>query len=329
MPPRQPLTTSLGRRLCAWLVFLTFAGTAVLACLEGRRLSYPEVVGDVVGILSRAWFHLIQQFNMRSSWFWGPLGVLLLAERLVPAKPGQKTLSVGFCQDVVWFLATPVFAIVLVWKFKLLVRTLYDHHLRHLEVDVVSMWPVAVQVTAAILVGDFVNWLIHVMKHKVRVLWYFHSVHHSQTELNPATDYRVHPVEKVLSTFVYFLPLALCGLEVVPLGIIGGLLTWHTAVYHSNIRSNFGVLRYVLVTPQSHRVHHGRRADLQRTNYGVVFSIWDHLFGTQYPGYEEYPDTGLVDDEFPQDPGSHGPSLLLAPLRHLVHPFALILRRGV
>lgn len=328
-PPLRRSSPSVPRVAWTWLVFLALAGPTLAACLEGRQLSYPGIVRDVAGILMRAAHQLVAQFGLGSVWFWGPLAALLLAERLWPAKPEQKTWCVGVCQDVLWFLAGPVLAIVLVFKFKVLVRTLYDQHLQPFELSAVAAWPVASQVVAAVLVGDFVNWLIHLMKHRVRVLWYFHAVHHSQPELNAATDHRVHPTERVLSTIVYVVPLALVGLDAVPMGVLGGVLMWHTAAYHANLRTNYGILRYVLVTPQSHRVHHGRQVLQQGSNYGVVFSIWDRLFGTQYPRDDEYPDTGLEDAEFPADPTRFGPRQLLAPLQQLVHPFALILRRGV
>jgi len=58
------------------------------------------------------------------------------------------------------------------------------------------------------------------------------------------------------------------------------------------------MLRYIMVTPQSHRIHHSRKVEHRDKNYGAIFSIWDHLFGTQYRNYEEYPETGLEDPGF-------------------------------
>jgi sterol desaturase/sphingolipid hydroxylase (fatty acid hydroxylase superfamily) len=73
---------------------------------------------------------------------------------------------------------------------------------------------------------------------------------------------------------------------------------WYTRLYHANIRSNFGPLKHVLVTPQSHRIHHSIEPRHQDRNFSVILTVWDRLFGTLYPSYDEYPQTGVADVEF-------------------------------
>jgi len=83
----------------------------------------------------------------------------------------------------------------------------------------------------------------------------------------------------------------------------------------------------VLVTPQSHRVHHsieGRHSD---TNFGSLFSVWDHLFGTQYRRYDEYPDTGIEDAAFPVERSTRIRDLLVTPIVQMAYPFQRILRK--
>ena len=65
--------------------------------------------------------------------------------------------------------------------------------------------------------------------------------------------------------------------------------------------------------------HHDR-------NYGVIFSIWDRLFGTHYAGADEYPATGIPDRDFPLERSAGVLPLLVTLLRQLLYPFAAILR---
>jgi sterol desaturase/sphingolipid hydroxylase (fatty acid hydroxylase superfamily) len=79
----------------------------------------------------------------------------------------------------------------------------------------------------------------------------------------------------------------------------------------------------MLVTPQSHRVHHSVMLQHRDTNFGSLFSIWDYLFGTQYRGYNEYPETGIEDETFPYEKEAKLSRLILVPfiqMAHAVHP---------
>ena len=100
---------------------------------------------------------------------------------------------------------------------------------------------------------------------------------------------------------VRFLPFAALDLRVAVPAFMGW--TVFTKTYevftHSNIRTNLGFLKYVLVTPQSHRVHHSSRPEHQDKNFGTMFSIWDFIFGTQCLDFDVYPETGVRDRNVP------------------------------
>ena len=100
---------------------------------------------------------------------------------------------------------------------------------------------------------------------------------------------------------------------------------WHTRFCHANVRTNLGVLRWVLVTPQSHRVHHSLDPAHRDKNFGVTFSLWDHLFGTQHRDYDVYPECGIDDHDFPFEQEGRGPLAAIA--AQLVYPFARLARR--
>ena len=105
------------------------------------------------------------------------------------------------------------------------------------------------------------------------------------------------------------------------------MTAWHTRIYHANLRTNYGFLKYILVTPQSHRIHHSIEPRHFNKNFGLFFSVWDRLFGTLYTNYDEYPETGVEDDRFPLEKGIEVFALFGTFLAQLAFPFTAIFRR--
>jgi sterol desaturase/sphingolipid hydroxylase (fatty acid hydroxylase superfamily) len=89
-----------------------------------------------------------------------------------------------------------------------------------------------------------------------------------------------------------------------------------------------GPLKYILVTPQSHRIHHSDRPEHRDKNFANLFSIWDFIFGTQVRDFDIYPETGIEDKTVPS-PGR--PTLvgaLTAYVKMLLYPFGLLKHRS-
>jgi sterol desaturase/sphingolipid hydroxylase (fatty acid hydroxylase superfamily) len=149
--------------------------------------------------------------------------------------------------------------------------------------------------------------------------------------MNLFTDLRVHPIERLIETGVAFIPFLSLRSDIALASLAGWHLfgIWYARFYHSNIKSNLGMLRYILVTPQSHRIHHSLKMEHRDKNFGAIFSIWDHLFGTQYRVYDEYPATGLNDPAFPYETelGWHRTTDTL--WHQLVYPFQLAFRSAI
>lgn len=322
---------TLSARLLAILALLLVVSVVAVSALKGLKPDLQFLLGHARGSLQQAAISLVNQFRLDTHLFWGPLVAMLLVERFYPAAKGQKLFTVGFCEDLLWFTTAPLFGVLLVWPFNSYFKAAYHHYFDFVSIPVLLGLPVPVQVIIVILAVDFMSWFSHLLKHKVKLFWHFHAVHHSQKEMNFLTDLRIHPVEKMISFVIRFFPMTLLELRHgVPLGIAWWLFTtWHTMFYHANIRSNYGFLRYVFVTPQSHRIHHSQLPQHQDLNFGVIFSFWDRIFGTQYKNAEEYPDTGVADKEFPVERSYNVWSLIVTLLRQLIYPFQSILRRGV
>lgn len=144
--------------------------------------------------------------------------------------------------------------------------------------------PLWLKIILGVMLLDFVGaWLIHWIQHKVKWMWKFHLIHHSDTTVDVTTGLRHHPGETLFRIFFTILGVFLIG---IPIGIVmlyQSLSVLFAHLTHANINIPHKVdraLSYVFITPNMHKVHHHYTQPLTDTNYGNIFAIWDHLFGT-------------------------------------------------
>ena len=151
--------------------------------------------------------------------------------------------------------------------------------------------PFALAIPLAVIALDFVIWLQHVMVHAVPALWRLHRVHHADLDYDVTTGARFHPLEILLSMLIKFATIAVLGPPVVAVVVFEALLNATSMFNHGNIRLPAAldrVLRWVLVTPDMHRVHHSIEDDEANSNFGFNLPWWDRLFGT----YRDQPRAG-------------------------------------
>ncbi len=144
----------------------------------------------------------------------------------------------------------------------------------------VPFW-LAVPLTAIAM--DFVIWLQHVMVHAVPALWRLHRVHHADLDYDLTTGARFHPIEIVLSMLIKFATIVVLGAPVLAVVVFEVLLNATAMFNHGNIRLPARVdrvLRWFVVTPDMHRVHHSIEDDESNCNFGFTLTWWDRLFGT-------------------------------------------------
>ena len=143
--------------------------------------------------------------------------------------------------------------------------------------------PLVVAVPLVVIIMDMVIWLQHVMVHAVPVLWRLHRVHHADLDYDVTTGLRFHPLEIILSMLIKFVTILLLGPPVVAVVIFEVMLNATAMFNHGNIRLPARVdrvLRWFLVTPDMHRVHHSVEDDEANSNFGFSLTWWDRLFGT-------------------------------------------------
>ena len=151
--------------------------------------------------------------------------------------------------------------------------------------------PVWMAVPLAVIALDFVIWLQHVMVHAVPLLWRLHRVHHADLDYDVTTGARFHPLEIVLSMLIKLATIVVLGPPVVAVVIFEVLLNATAMFNHGNIGLPARldrILRWVVVTPDMHRVHHSIEDDETNSNFGFNLPWWDRLFGT----YRDQPRAG-------------------------------------
>jgi sterol desaturase/sphingolipid hydroxylase (fatty acid hydroxylase superfamily) len=203
------------------------------------------------------------------------IGVFLVAERVRPAQR-RPLIARGHRQDLLFtvFYATLVvpFLTALSLSFSQTARTA----LPWIVLPRTGLVPRWLAIAVIFVAMDFGNWLAHLANHRVRVLWRFHELHHSQEDMSVLTVFRTHPLVHV-SYLIALIP-------TIVLLANGAMSTTFLVVYaatvafaHSNTNMGFGPLDRIFVSPNFHRIHH-QLVGPQDVNLGFALTIWDQLF---------------------------------------------------
>lgn len=210
-----------------------------------------------------------------------------LLERLFPWRPEQRAFRAGFLQDLFWlafnghFLAV-LLAMVSGQAVASLGRTLDGLGLPAPEsVKLLHSAPLMAQFFVLLVAKDFLEWCVHNLLHRVSWLWELHKLHHSIEELDWIGNFRFHWGEVIVYRTLTYLPLAVLGVDgrVILWVAVADTLVGH--LNHSNVPLSWGPLGYVVNSARMHVWHH----DIilrggHGKNFGIVFSLWDWLFGT-------------------------------------------------
>ena len=135
-----------------------------------------------------------------------------------------------------------------------------------------------------LLLMDLVGaYLVHLIEHKIKVLWKFHMVHHADTQVDTTTANRHHPGESVIRAVFAIFAILVCGAPMWIVFLYQSLSVVLSQFNHANIRLPLWLdtaLSYVIISPNMHKVHHHFERPQTDSNYGNIFAFWDRLFGT-------------------------------------------------
>jgi sterol desaturase/sphingolipid hydroxylase (fatty acid hydroxylase superfamily) len=206
--------------------------------------------------------------------------VFAIAERLAPRRPGPMDRKTRWPADLA--LTCVNFTTLSMLPLSFLGAAYFAESLGWGLLNRVEL-PMALLVTITLLVRGLMSFFTHYLLHKVPLLWRLHRVHHLDTKLDVTTTVRGHPLDIIMQS-----------LGGIPLVLAFGLTPWVLVLYelldivvnlwtHSNVRLPAPInrgLRYVIVTPDLHRIHHSVWQPETDSNFRAVFPIWDLIFGT-------------------------------------------------
>jgi sterol desaturase/sphingolipid hydroxylase (fatty acid hydroxylase superfamily) len=151
--------------------------------------------------------------------------------------------------------------------------------------------PAWFSVLVAVVALDLAIYLQHVLFHAVPGLWRLHRVHHADLDIDVSTGARFHPIEILLSMGIKLGVVTALGAPAIAVLLFEVLLNATSLFNHGNIRMPVWldrVMRWIVVTPDMHRVHHSIAVHETNSNFGFNLPWWDRLFGT----YRDQPEAG-------------------------------------
>ena len=248
------------------------------------------------------------------------LAVFLVVERLRPAQR-RTFFARGYRPDILYTILNATLVATLVVALSLSFAEVARRSLPWIVLPREGFLPHWGVIALIFIAMDGCNWLAHFANHRLRVLWRFHELHHSQEDMSVLTVFRTHPLIHV-SYLITLIP----GIILLSNGAVpGALLVAYAAVVafeHSNTNLGFGPLGRIFVSPNYHRIHH-RVNGRQDVNLGFALTIWDQMAHRAiFPTPETIrADTGLPGRPLVVEQATERPRHLAVLLAQLAGPF--------
>lgn len=233
-------------------------------------------------------------------------------ESLWPSVKGQRHRRGGLGTDLAWWFWDPfvnktlafVAVVIVVVPIALLVTAGDDGGSLKEKLEaretLLSRQPLWVQSLQLLVLFDVIGYWSHRGFHRIEMLWSYHAVHHSSTELDWLSAVRVHPVNELGTRVLQAVPIVLLGYDTSLIAAFVPLLTFYAIGLHANLRWNFGWFRYVIASPVFHRWHHTTELEGLDRNFAGMFPWMDIAWGTLYFPKDRQPlEFGILGDIVP------------------------------
>jgi sterol desaturase/sphingolipid hydroxylase (fatty acid hydroxylase superfamily) len=193
----------------------------------------------------------------------------LVSKRRYDWREAASSLSVFAIGAVVkpFFIILPLMVGAEVYKVRLF------------TVPAFEVWSIAL----LFLTMEFLYYWQHRFGHTVRWFWASHSVHHSPTQLQIASAYRLSWTAAASGVWIFYLPLSYLGFDPVALRLMIGLNLLYQLPLHTDFIPRLGFLEKIFNTPSNHRVHHASNPEYLDKNFGGILIVFDRMFGTYQP----------------------------------------------
>ena len=325
LPYQEPSTTVGTASVLRWLLLaglvlaFGFALTSFLLS-STTKLGLAGVVISAFAIVLGGNTVEIQDFNqsiVSISLDWLLIDILVLSaifiplELFLPKRAEQTKFHLEWRTDLVYFAVGHLLVQFTAVAVKAPAESIFGGWGLAGTQSTVSSWPFLVQLFLAMLVADIFQYVAHRAFHSNRLLWRFHAVHHSIRAVDWLAGSRLHLVDIFVTRAFSYIPLYVLSFSVPVFYAYVAIVALQAVAAHANIRTPFGPLKYLLVTPQYHHWHHSDDPQLYDKNFAIHFPLIDRLFGTYHLPGDEWPKTmGLGEERFPK-----------GYLRQLVYPF--------
>ena len=257
---------------------------------------------------------ILFQVPWYTNYFWGLIIISLVIwslEVLFPWRKEQKFFRKDFWLDGFYmFFNFFLFSIAISGIYDLLEHLFYSVGLNPKSFAFVNIldFPLAIQLLVFFVILDFVQWVTHILLHKIPLFWQFHKIHHSVKEMGFAAHLRYHWMENILyKPLKTFGVMLLGGFEPEQAYIVHFIAVAIGHLNHANIKFSWGTLKYLLNNPIMHLHHHAYELPKGKfgVNFGISLSLWDYLFNTHhvpdsdgsikigFPGDEKLPNSFL------------------------------------
>ncbi|MGE3465670.1 MAG: sterol desaturase family protein [Pyrinomonadaceae bacterium] len=203
-------------------------------------------------------------------------------EQLFPKRTEQPILRQSWRTDLTYFFVSAVLVqlttILTLKPAMIFFSWAVNSHLQ----GWVAGFPYVVQFLGVLVVADLTQYWVHRAFHSVPMLWRFHAVHHSAESMDWLAGARLHIVDIAVTRGISYVPIYLLGFAEAPIFAYIVFVSVQATFIHSNLRFEFGPLRWLLATPQFHHWHHSADPRLIDKNFAVHLPFLDRLFGTFY-----------------------------------------------
>jgi len=232
-------------------------------------------------------------------------------ERRWPSRKGQRWWRTGIKTDLGWLFFDPIVGqglalvavvVVVVVLAKIAGVQLDKEHIKAwMSRDtMISSQPALLQALEALIWFDFIGYWSHRAFHQIGILWRYHAIHHSSTEVDWLSSVRVHPVNEIGSRLAQTIPLVLVGYSAGVVVTFIPLLTFYAIMLHANVSWDFGKLRYIVGSPVYHRWHHTSEQEGLDKDFAAMFPWMDWMFGTLYFPKDRQPmEFGVLGEDIP------------------------------
>lgn len=224
---------------------------------------------------------LEQEPALRLTVFLSMFSLMALAETLSPRR--QRRLS--RCQrwpNNVGLIVIDTLMVRWLFPFSAVALALWAEIQQWGLLNAVPLTP-SVAIVGALLMLDFAIYLQHRLFHALPWLWRLHRVHHADLEFDVTTGIRFHPLEILLSMGIKWGVILALGAPALAVLLFEILLNATSLFNHANLKLSTRWdrwLRWIVVTPDMHRIHHSWQWQETNSNFGFNLPWWDRLLGT-------------------------------------------------